>query len=74
MSWPVSKVVAPHRWLLFRGGCLSRFDIFIGGHGGEVVTHSPPTSEVSGSNPRPYVGKLVVAYTPITLRAVIDIA
>ena len=32
------------------------------GHSGAVVTHSPPTSEVSGSNPRPYVGKLVVAY------------
>ena len=27
-----------------------------------VVTHSPPTSEVSGSNFGPYVGKLVVAY------------
>ena len=25
--------------------------------GGPVVTHSPPTSEVSGSNPGPYVGK-----------------
>ena len=32
------------------------------GHGGAVVTHSPPTSEVGGSNPRPYVEKLVVAY------------
>ena len=32
------------------------------GHGGAVVTHSPPTSEVCSSNPRPYVGKLVVAY------------
>ena len=32
------------------------------GHGGAVVTHSPPTSEVSGSNPEPYVGKLVVSY------------
>ena len=32
------------------------------GHGGAVVTHSPPTSEVWGSNPGPYVGKLVVAY------------
>ena len=28
-----------------------------GGQGGVVVTHSPPTSEVCGSNPR----KLVVA-------------
>ena len=28
----------------------------------EVVTHLPPTSEVSGSNPGPYVGKLVVTY------------
>ena len=32
------------------------------GHSGAVVTHSPPTSEVSGSNPGPYVGKLAVAY------------
>ena len=32
------------------------------GHCGPVVTHSPPTSEVCGSNPAPYVGKLVVAY------------
>ena len=30
------------------------------GHGGTVVTHSPPTSEVGGSNPN--VGKLVVTY------------
>ena len=29
---------------------------------GAVETHSSPTSEVSGSNPRPCVGKLVVAY------------
>ena len=26
------------------------------GHSGAVVTHSPPTSEVCGSNPRPHVG------------------
>ena len=31
-------------------------------HGGVVITHSPPTSEVDGSNPRPYVGKLVIVY------------
>ena len=31
-------------------------------HGGVVVTHSPPTSEVGGSNPKPYVGKMVIAY------------
>ena len=30
------------------------------GHGGAVVTHSPPTSEVGGSNPGPYGGKMVV--------------
>ena len=29
-------------------------------HGGAVVTHWPPTSEVGGSNPEPYVGKMVV--------------
>ena len=34
--------------------------LLLGGHGGAVVTYSPLTSEVSGSNPRPYVGKLVV--------------
>ena len=32
------------------------------GYSGTVVTHSPPTSEVGGSNTKPYVGKLVVAY------------
>ena len=31
------------------------------GHGGSVVTHLPPISEVSSLNPGPYVGKLVVA-------------
>ena len=31
-------------------------------HGGSVVTHSLPTSDVSGSNPGPSVGKLVVAH------------
>ena len=33
-----------------------------GGGGATVATHSPPTSEVGGSNPGPDVGKLVVAY------------
>ena len=32
------------------------------GHGGAVVTHSPPTTEVGGSNPGPCAGKFVVAY------------
>ena len=32
------------------------------GHGGAVVTHSHPTSEVGGSNPGHCMGKLVVAY------------
>ena len=32
------------------------------GHGGAVVTHLTPTCEVGGSNPEPYVGKLVVSY------------
>ena len=32
------------------------------GHGGTVVTHLPPTSEVGSSNPEPYVGKLEAAY------------
>ena len=30
------------------------------GHGGLV--HPPPTSEVGGSNPKPYLGKMVVSY------------
>ena len=32
------------------------------GHSGAVVTHSAPTSDVGGSNPGRYVGKLAVAY------------
>ena len=32
------------------------------GHGVAVVTRSPPTSEISGSNAGPCVGKLVVSY------------
>ena len=28
------------------------------GHGGTVVTHSPPTSDVGGSNLEPYFGKV----------------
>ena len=30
------------------------------GHGGTVVTHLPPISEIGGSNPEPYVGKMEV--------------
>ena len=33
-----------------------------GDHGGAVVTHVPPTSEVCRSNPGHYVGQLVPAY------------
>ena len=29
---------------------------------GAVVTHLPPTYEICGSNPGPYLGKLVVAF------------
>ena len=32
------------------------------GHGGAVVTHSPPISEVGGSNPKLYVRRMVVSY------------
>ena len=35
---------------------------YLGGHSGAMVTHSTPNSKVSGSNPGPYVAKLVVAY------------
>ena len=37
------------------------------GHSGAVVTHSLPTSEVSGLNPGPLVGKLTVAYQSLTV-------
>ena len=33
----------------------------VGCHGGVVATQSPPTSGVCGSNPGPYMGKLIVA-------------
>ena len=36
--------------------------ITFGGHSGIVVTYLPPTSEVGGLNPGPFVGKFVVAY------------
>ena len=36
--------------------------VYTGGNCGAVVTHSPSSSEVGGSNPGPYDGKLVVAY------------
>ena len=52
----------------FYDECLKTFtasvlflDLFWG-HSGTVVTYLPPTSEVCGSNPGPYVGKLVLAY------------
>ena len=41
---------------------LKSFNIVRWGHGGTLVTNSPPTSEVSVSNPGPNVGNLVVAY------------
>ena len=31
-------------------------------HGGIAIAQLPPTSEVGGSNPGPYVGTLAVAY------------
>ena len=39
-----------------------------GGYSGAVVTHSPPTSEVGGSNPGLCVGKVVVAYQCLQYR------
>ena len=36
--------------------------LYNGAMGYGVVEHSPPTSEVGGSNPEPYVGKMVVSY------------
>ena len=36
----------------------------LGEHSDKGVTHSPPTSEVCGSNPGANVGKLVVAFVP----------
>ena len=38
------------------------FESINGAHGGTVVTYLPPTSEVCGSNPGPYAGKVVVPY------------
>ena len=38
------------------------FTRFSEGPGGAVVTHLPPTSEVGGSNPGPYVEKMAVSY------------
>ena len=32
------------------------------GHSVALVTHLPSTCEVGGSNPRPYMGKMVVSY------------
>ena len=40
----------------------SPYDTELGDHGGALVTHSPPTSEIGGSNPEPSVGKMVVSY------------
>ena len=51
-SWP--NLVSFKEFLNF-GGNINLWVV----HGGAVVTHLPPTS---GSNPGPYVGKLVVAY------------
>ena len=42
---------------------LTSFIVTDRGHGGAVVTYSPPTTEVGGSNPEPYVGKMVVSYS-----------
>ena len=36
--------------------------ITLRGHGCAVVTHSPPSSEVGGSNTARFVGNMVVAY------------
>ena len=39
-----------------------KLTVFVGGHGGRVVTLSPPTSEAGVRSPSwPQVGKLVVA-------------
>ena len=42
--------------------CIKCLEIDFKGHGGAVVTHSPPACEVCSSNPRSYVGKLAVPY------------
>ena len=39
----------------------SPYDTELGDDGGALVTHSPPTSEIGGSNPKPCVGKMVVS-------------
>ena len=47
---------------LLKAACSILINVFVGGHGGRVVTLSPPTSEAGVRFPaRPQVGKLVVA-------------
>ena len=53
-------------WTKSEGGTTAKYrqilDTFNRGHGGRVVTLSPPTSEAGVRSPaRPQVGKLVVA-------------
>ena len=61
----MGKLVVAYRWsAVYSTKYITHEDKqYIGSHGGHgVVIHSPPTSGVHGSNPEPYVGKLVVAY------------
>ena len=48
----------------YRQGCpsLNRDRSVFNCHGGAVVRHLPPTSEVGGSISGPYGGRLVVSY------------
>ena len=54
--------VLKHEQPVFPNEKLHLYTSVYRGHGGTLVTHSPPTSEVGGSNPEPYVGKMVVSY------------
>ena len=51
-----------NRILSFRIPNSSKVALYVRDLGIAVVTHSSPTSEVGGSNPGLYMGKLVVAY------------
>ena len=46
--------------------CILTFKLQDRGLSGAVVTHLPPTTEVCGSKPGPYVGKLVVVFLMVS--------
>ena len=55
---PTCKFILFYNMHIFRTNILK----YSRSHDGTLVTRSPPTFEVGGSNPEPYVGKMVVSY------------